>query len=61
MKMAAGIAIYSKSAVINPKAQSNNGLHPTANQRTSHRELVVVEVECAAGDAGRYAFPSDVC
>jgi hypothetical protein len=29
-------------------------MHPTANQRASHRELGAHQVECAAGDAGRY-------
>jgi hypothetical protein len=34
---------------------SNNGTHPTANQQVSHARLGRVGVECAAGDAGRYA------
>ena len=33
----------------------NNGMHPTANQPASHRELAANHVECAAGDAGRCA------
>ena len=36
------------------RAQSNNGMHPTANHVGCHRELGAIGVECAAGDAGRY-------
>src|SRR5688500_8391653 len=30
-------------------------MHPTANQRASHQKLAAIGIECAAGDAGRYA------
>jgi hypothetical protein len=33
----------------------NNGMHPTANQRVSHRELAAIGVVPAAGDAERWA------
>ncbi len=33
---------------------SNNGVHPTASQQVSHRELAWFRVGCAAGDAGRW-------
>ena len=35
--------------------QSNNGLHPTAIQRPSYRELSRSNIVSAAGDAGRSA------
>lgn len=35
----------------------NNGIHPTANQRVSYRELVRGKVGCAAGDARRWLMP----
>jgi hypothetical protein len=36
----------------------NNGMHPTANQHESHRELVRGADVSAAGDAGRYVSAS---
>ena len=42
-----------KSGVLFPNAASNKGMHPTANQRGSHREIVHSEFECAAVDARR--------
>jgi hypothetical protein len=42
-----------QKVVVSATAESNNGMHPTASQRSSHRELAANAVECAAGDAGR--------
>jgi len=39
--------------ICEPSPTPPNGMHPTAGQRASHRELGRGEVECAAGDAGR--------
>ena len=33
----------------------NNGMHPTANQRTFYRRFAALEAVCAAGEAGRCA------
>ena len=35
-------------------AHPNNGMHPTANSGPLIARLGRIEVECAAGDAGRY-------
>ena len=45
--------ILTRNSSSNPAP--NNGMHPTANQRSFHPELVRNQVECAAGDAGRSA------
>jgi len=38
------------------QATPNNGMHPTANSVLLIENLNGFEVECAAGDAGRYAL-----
>ena len=47
----------SESIAVNPQVfaragESNNDMHPPANQRTSYRSLGCSGVDCAASDAG---------